>query len=173
MTGSLLTIDRPSSGVLVTPGGVPIAPASVTRRLAAISPRLSIAWMTGAHRPYWALFARWPDGDPRWEQVRQGQYPAALARDIEQMFPEDCGTEDMVAYVEQRWGDRARASNASSDADRIVTDSLVAQAAVREGLIEETLDRAAQHFADESEHLRNVRAGAESAHPMVSGGLRL
>ena len=127
--------------------------------------------MAGAHRPYWALFARWPDGDPRWEQVRTGLYPAHLARDIEQMFPENCGTEEMAAYVEQRWGDRARSENASADAERIVRETVAAQDGVRDGLIRQTVDNATQHHEDESEHLRNVRAGAESAHPMVSGGL--
>ncbi len=171
MTEGLLLNTRAPSGVLVTPGGVPIAPPSVERRLREISPRLSVVWMSGAHRPYWALFAQWMPEDPRWEHVRAGRMPATDARDIEQMFPENCGTEEMAAYVEQRWGDRARSTDVVKDAERIVSESLAAQSQVQESLIGRTIDNASQHFADENEHLRNVRAGAELAHPMVRGGL--
>ncbi len=170
MTGMLLN-TRPSSGVLVTPGGVPVPPPSVSKRLAEISPRLSVQWMSGAHKPYWALFVRWMPEDPRWEHVRSGQMPESAARDIEQMFPSDCGTEEMVAYVEQRWGDRARSTDVAKDAERIVNESLKAQSQVQEHLIADTVERGnAQHLAETSHSLR-VRAGAEAAHPMVRGGL--
>ncbi len=168
---SILALHEPLPGVLVTPGGVPIPPPSVVRRLAEISPRLSVEWIAGAWKPYWGLKIRWAQGDPRWEWVQTKRIPESAAFDLEQMFPDDCTTEDMVAYVEQRWGDRAHSSNASAEAESAVIASHLQTTAAREEQIQATVTKGQERYLSESDHARRVRAGVESAHPMVPGGL--
>lgn len=142
-------------------------------RLAAISPRLKIEWITGALRPYWGLKVRWADGDPRWEHVRAGRMAEAQAFDLEQMFPPDCSALDMAAYVEQRWGEQHRTTGAEAarEAERIASDTARAQQAQKADNIDRVVESSTERSARESSHAKRVRAGAESAHPMVPGGL--
>ncbi len=169
---SSLVLPGVSSGVLTTPGGVPLVPEWLNVEVGkATEGRGRVEWLTGAHQPYFGLKIQWSSGDPRWVHILEGRMPESAAFDLEQMFPKDCSINDMASYVRDRWGDRARSTNTAQDAERIVNESLKAQATVQNDNILATVDRATQHHHDESEHLRNVRAGAEQAHPMVRGGL--
>lgn len=169
----IITPNRPAPGVLVTPGGVPIVPDYLKQRMAALSDRISIEWIAGVHKPYFGLKVRWRNGDPRWEHVREGRMPASAAFDLEKMFPSDCPMSDIAAYVEAHWGDRnaMTAADAAKEADRIVTEAVVRQQQAKNAQVDTLVERGTQQHLSESDHLRRVRAGAESAHPMVSGGL--
>lgn len=168
----LILPNRPSPGVLVTPGGVPIVPESVQQEIAALTNgRGRVEWIAGAWKPYFGLKVRWRGEDPRWDEVRQGRFPAHMAFDLEKMFPEDCPTGEMVGYVRSQWGDRATPVDAAAEAERIVNASVKAQQDAQTENVNTLVERGTQQHLSESAHLRRVRAGAESAHPMVSGGL--
>lgn len=163
----------PATSLLVSRDNVPIPPQQVVRRLEQLSPRLKIEWCAGAHRPYWGLKVRWPQGDPRWERVQTGEIPAAMAFDLDQMFPSDCAGEDMAAYVESRWGDRNLRSkaDAAEEADRIVNDAIKRRSDFMDSATHRVAVQSDERFARETKHDREVRAGVEKAHPMVRGGL--
>jgi hypothetical protein len=138
---------------------------------AATEGRGRVEWIQGAHRPYFGLKVQWPLGDPRWEYVRSGQMSDRNAFDLEQMFPEDCSPNDMASYVRSRWGDRARVADPAKEAARMVDAAQAHQDSVRERNVEQVIAESTDRYAHETPHSRKVRAGAESAHPMVSGGL--
>lgn len=168
----LITMQQPSPGVLVTPGGVPVVPGWLQDKVSGLTDgRARVEWIAGAHRPYFGLKVRWRSGDPRWEHVRTGQMPAAMAFDLEKMFPGDCSPNDMAAYVESLWGERVVPQNLAAEAERIVTESVVQQAKAKADHVDRLVETGTERHLSESPHLRRVRAGAEAAHPMVSGGL--
>lgn len=140
---------------------------------AATDGRGRVEWIAGVHQPYFGLKVRWRAGDPRWQQVNEGRTPASAASDLEKMFPRDCAMSDIAAYVRAQWGDRnaMTRADAAKAADAIVDASVAAQMHARESQVDALVERGTQQHLDESSHLRRVRAGAESAHPMVSGGL--
>lgn len=150
-----------------------MVPQYLKERMAQLSDRISIEWIAGAHKPYFGLKVRWRNGDPRWEQVRNGSFPARQAFDLEKMFPSDCSMQEMAAYVEAHWGDRnaITGADAAKEAERIVTESMVRQQQAQAAQVDQTVERGQRQFFDDTDHQRRVRAGAETAHPMVSGGL--
>ena len=128
--------------------------------------------MTGAHIPYWAVTQRWEQGDPRWVNVRSGMIPESKAFDVAHIFTMDVTTEDMAAYIEQRWSEtahRKEGGEASKEAHATVLSAM----ASRKQTDAKNLSRATQTSLEkherESRHALRVRAGAEKAHPMVSG----
>ncbi len=173
MDSAILRVARPAPGVLLTPGAVPVCPSWVQAELLKISPRLKVDWMSGngVHSPDWALKVRWPNDDPRWEHVRTGRIPESHAFDVEQRFPRDASPSDFVAYVRDRWGDRARSVDPAQEAERIVNEVRQNQHDVREGQVDQVVTQGTARLLGESDHTRRVRSGHERAHPMVSGGL--
>ncbi len=149
-----------------------MCPSWVSAELAAISPRLKVEWMSGngVHSPDWALKVRWPNDDPRWEHVRTGRIPESHGYDVEQRFPRDASPSDFVAYVRNRWGDRARSVNPARDAERIVEAARANRRDVQEAQVDTVVEGSVQKVKDESDHLRRVKVGSERAHPMISGG---
>ena len=99
-----------------------------------------------------------------------GRLPESHAFDIEQRFPRDCAPSDFVAYVRDRWGDRARSVDPAKEAERIVEEAKQNRRDVQESQVETVVGNSVQKVKDESDHMRRVRSGAERAHPMVSGG---
>lgn len=171
---AILSPFRPSPGVLVTPGGVPVVPDWLQQEITQVTDgRGRVEWIAGVHQPYFGLKVRWRQGDPRWQMVNENRMPASAAFDLEQMFPRDCSMNDIAAYVRAHWGDRNAMTkqDAAEEAERIVTESVARQAVAKDAQVDALVTKGTQHFLDESDHLRRVRAGAESAHPMVSGGL--
>jgi hypothetical protein len=125
--------------------------------------------MTGAHVPYWALTETWADGDPRWEQVQTGRIPRSAAYGIAHMFPLTVTTEDMAAYVEQRYGDQHRVTGgeAAKEASRMVDDAQQSQRTTQTTNIERATQTSLERHERESKHALRVRAGVERAHPMI------
>lgn len=170
---AILTPNRPSPGVLVTPGGVPLVPDWLQKEITvATDGRGRVEWIAGVHQPYFGLKVRWRQGDPRWQHIYSGQMPESQAFDLEQMFPKDCSMNDIAAYVRAHWGERNALTkhDAAKEADRIVEASVASQSQAREAQVDALVEKGTQQHLSESNHLRRVRAGAESAHPMVSGG---
>ena len=150
--------------------GEVIPPPSVVARLQQKSPRLGLRWMTGAHVPYWALTQRWEAGDARWEQVRTGRLPEDRAWDMVHLFPLSVTTEDMAAYVEERWSDtahRKEGGEAAKEATTIAETSMGDASDVREAHVRRVTQDSLERHERESRHALRVRAGAEKAHPMI------
>lgn len=161
----------PRAAVFVSPGGEVLPPDHIVRRLQAISPRLGLRWMTGAHIPYWALTEEWPTGDPRWAKVQSGEIPRHMAFGIAHIFRLDVTTEDMAAYVEQRWSETAHREEggaAVKEADARVTETRVSTAAVKDRHIQRATQESLERHERESRHALRVRAGTERAHPMIT-----
>lgn len=166
----LLSLGGSTPGVLVTPGGTPIVPDWLQQDVSqATNGRGKIEWMGGAHLAYYALKVRWRPEDPRRERVRQGEIPESAAFDLDQVFPKTYSPADIASYVRANWGDRAAMS--SSDAARVAEDAVRRQQGTQQANVEQFTHDSTERSARESGHAKRVRAGAESAHPMVSGGL--
>lgn len=156
--------------LLVTPRGDPVPPQSVVAQLQRVDPGLSIEWVAGAlGTHYFGLFQRWRQGDPRWQHVQQGEIPEQSARDLVQMFPRECPTHEMAAWVERQYGQRAIA-DPRAEADKLVARAQQLYAQAQEQGIERVVETGTQRIEDESDHARLVRGGMERAHPMVPGG---
>lgn len=166
---------RPSPGVLVTPGGVPIVPDWLQSEVYAITNRRGrVEWIAGAHTPYFGFKVRWRENDSRWNHVREGRMPSEQAYDLEQMFPRDCSMQDIAAYVRNHYGERQAAmthADIVDEAERIVESARQQHAGITNGNIDRFTHDSTERSARTSRHERLVRAGAEQAHPMVSGGL--
>lgn len=159
-----------NSGVLVTSEGTPIVPDWLQRDVyAATSGRGKVEWIGGAFMAYYGLKVRWRGDDPRRERVRTGEVPEAAAFDLDQVFPRDCSLEDIASYVRNNWGDRAAMS--ASDAAQYAESAVKRQQATQSAHIDRFTEDSTERSNHESLHAKRVRAGAESAHPMVSGGL--
>ena len=164
----------PRASVFVRPGGEIIPPDHVVRRLKAVSPRLDLRWMTGAHIPYWAVTEEWPQGDPRWAKVQSGEVPRHMAFGIAHIFQLDVSTEDMGAYIEQRWSEtahRKEGGEAAKEAIQTVMDAQKSTHATKEKNVARAAQNSLERHERESRHNLRVRAGAEEAHPMIPGGL--
>lgn len=158
------------NGFLISPRGDPVPPPSVIDRLREISRRLSIEWVKSAWTPpYFALFERWREGDPRWAYVQNGTVKESQARDMLMMFPPTCSADELAAYVEHRWGERGIVADAAKEAERIARDASRRFAEHTEAGIEQAVETGTQRILDESDHTRLVRGGFERAHPMVPG----
>lgn len=147
-----------------------IPPPSVVRRLQEKSPRLGLRWMTGAHLPYWAVTQRWAGDDPRWARVQSGEVPEASAFDIAHIFTLDVTTEDMAAYIEQRWSETAHrktGGEAVKLADQTVTAQHQRDVATQNAHIARVTQESWERHERESRHDLRVRAGVEQAHPLI------
>lgn len=153
--------------MLVTPRGDPIPPQSVVDRLAAVDERLTIKWVPSpATGPYWAIVERWPRGDARWQYVRDGVHGEDLAYDMLAMLPPDCSAEQAEGFILRKF---ARVTDPKKDAqqqvERVQKANDQRKVAVREAFLVEQEEK----HARQTSHEMRVLAGAEAAHPMVSG----
>lgn len=156
--------------VLVTAMGTPVPPQDAVRRLKAVDDRLSLEWVPGAWGTQgFVLMRAWAPDDPRWQRVRSGELDPAGARDSIFRFPRDCPLEDISAYVENSYGDRA-VLDPVAEAERMVAEAQARLEKAREGAITKAVETGTQRIEDESDHARLVQAGVERAHPMVPGG---
>lgn len=146
----------------------PLPPQEVINDLRAIDPRFGLRWVGLPTGGYFALTKAWEERDPRRERMRSGELPRGSAFDIEHMFPHDCPTGEMAAYVRARYGPR-NADNAAEQARR-VGDAQVAQNAKAVDVALEAFDALSeQKVKDDTDHQRRLVAGADTAHPMVHG----
>jgi hypothetical protein len=161
----------PTAGAtFITPRGDPIPPSEVVTALAKISPRLKIEWINGAWgQSAFYLKEGWREGDPRWQRVQTGEMSEAQAFDVLTSFPREIRTDDMVAWVARRYGDRAISRDPRAEADRLVEQAKKLYAQADEKNIDKVVEDGTRKVLDENDHLRLVRAGAERAHPMVQG----
>lgn len=157
---------------LVTPRGDPVPPQDVVQRLTEYNQqrgtRLSISWVPGAWGcAYFGLFDGWKQGDKRWERVQVGETEEANARDLVTMFPKECSPAEMMAWVETRYG--RTVADPRAEADRLVAEAMRLRAQADEDAMNVAVETGTRRILDESDHLRQVRAGAERPHPMVHG----
>jgi hypothetical protein len=156
--------------VFVTPQGRPIVPTEVLQELALLSPRIKVEWVDGAWgTSSFAVKMQWADGDPRWERVQKGEISPAQAFDIEQRFPREIRTGEIVAWLRNRWGDRARVANPRAVAEKMIAEAQELLRKADEAAVDQVVETGTQRILDESDHARLVRGGFERAHPMVNG----
>lgn len=86
--------------VLLNSTGRPEPSPEIQRRLAAITPGLSLRWMSGMGAN-WAVCLKWRDGDRRWQWVQEGRTAPDAAFDILGYIPMDCPPEQAPAYFER------------------------------------------------------------------------
>lgn len=86
--------------VLLNSAGRPEPSPAIQRRLAAITPGLTLQWMEGIGQT-WAVTLRWREGDRRWKWVQEERYDPTRAFDIIGYLPKDCSPEQAPAYLEQ------------------------------------------------------------------------
>lgn len=169
MSGLISLSGGVNSGVLVAPGGTPIVPQWLQQEVyQATSRRGKIEWMDGAFVAYYALKVRWRESDPRWQHVREGHMPESAAFDLEQVFPKEFSTQDIASYIRANYGERAAAPD---QAEKVAEAAVRSQQDATNANIDRFTQESVEQSARESSHAKRVRAGAESAHPMVSGGL--
>jgi len=112
--------------------GNPEPPADVVRRLQAVDPCLSIRW--AEQHKQWAVVRAWPETDRRWAWVRESRYDPKAAHDILGHVPNDCGVDQVPAYVSQllREWPVAEAKEILSRMDRYNENTEVVQEQVAE-----------------------------------------
>lgn len=156
--------------VFITPRGDPIVPSEVTRELAQLSPRIKVEWVNGAWgTSSFVVKLQWPEGDKRWERVQTGELDPAQAFDIEQRFPREISTGEMVAWLRNRWGERNRPRNPKAEAERLIAEAQKLMQEADAQAVDTAVETGTQRILDESDHTRLVRGGFERAHPMVNG----
>lgn len=93
--------------VLLNSAGRPEPSPEISRRLAAITPRLTLRWLEGIG-PSWAVCLAWPEGDRRWERVQTGKTRPDRAFDIIGYLPRECPLDEAPAYLERMLRDYPR-----------------------------------------------------------------
>lgn len=93
--------------VLLNSAGRPEPSPEISRRLAAITPRLSLRWLEGIG-PTWAVCLAWAEGDRRWQWVQSGKTDPGRAFDIIGYLPRDCSLDQAPAYLERMLRDYPR-----------------------------------------------------------------
>lgn len=93
--------------VLLNSAGRPEPSPEISRRLAAITPRLTLRWLEGIG-PSWAVCLAWPEGDRRWERVQTGKTRPDRAFDIIGYLPRECSLDEAPAYLERMLRDYPR-----------------------------------------------------------------
>ena len=112
------------SGLIVDTVGEPIVSENVQRELLAIDPGLKIEYLEAAWgMSGFVLKKRWGPNDPRWATVQSGETPKDKAFDVEHKFPPDCRTDDMVAYIRNRWGERNIPADPRAVAEKMIADA--------------------------------------------------
>src|SRR6185369_6917680 len=153
--------------LLVTPRGDPVPPRELVDALAARHPRFRIEWVKGAWGTSgFAVKEMWRDDDRRREEIHRGDRDPESAFDVVARFPVGCPTSQMLSWIENNLG---FVVDPVKEAQRRVDEAQKALADAQSKQTDAAVETGTQRYLDESDHLRQVRAGAESAHPMVSG----
>lgn len=84
--------------VLLNSAGRPEPSPEIARRLAAITPRLTLRWLPGIGET-WAVCLKWAEGDRRWQWVQEGKTDMDRAFDIVGYLPRDCSLDEAPAYL--------------------------------------------------------------------------
>ncbi len=166
---SHIVVGAPSLS-LVTDRGDPIPPSEIVAELAAISPRYKLEWLNSAWgTSCFVLKTRWAENDRRWQRVQQGELPEHMAFDIEFRFPLGMSHDDMLGYVRSRHGDRGYVKDPVKEAERAVERAKQRLIDAQNAAVDSTIEQGTQRILDESNHLREVRAGVSGAHTMIQG----
>jgi hypothetical protein len=154
-------------GGLVTVDGHPILSPSVEQALKERHPNYRIDWIESAWgMSGFAIKERWKSEDPRWREVQEGKRDPDKAFDIVHRFNNDASSDDMLAFIENRMG---RVRDPKKEAEKLIAQAEKLMRESQEQRVDEVVAQGTQRILDESDHLRQVRAGVERAHPMVSG----
>lgn len=154
---------------LVSERGHPIPPQEVVQELNARYPGIRVEWLQGAWgMSGWALKKAWGSEDKRWERVRSGECDPDHAFDLLTRFPPETRSGDMLGWIDRNIAGSRRIDPAK-EAERLVAQAAKLMAEAQALGVDQVVDQGTQRILDESDHLRHVRAGAERAHPMISG----
>lgn len=154
--------------LLFTLEGSVAAPAEAVKELAAASPRLSMLLIATMGAPYWAVFERWREDDPRRARVRAGELLEEDARDMLRTFTSGVKADEVIAWVRANYGER-RVANPDSEATKIVQQAMVNNKKARKAQVESFVEESEQRHKDDTSHQRRLVAGDGTAHPMVAG----
>lgn len=154
-------------GGLVTIDGNPMLSPSVEAELRKRYPSYRIEWLNAA----WGMSGfvikdQWRSSDPRWQEVQEGKRDPNKAFDIVHRFPADTTSDDILNFIEYQMG---MARDPKKEADRLIAEAQKLYAQARDQATDKVVEQGTQRILDESDHLRQVRAGYEEAHPMVPG----
>lgn len=155
------------SNVLVSPRGDPIPPRELVEALKARHPRFKIEWVKAA----WGMSGfvikeEWKESDPRRDEIRRGARDPESAFDLLTRFPDGCPTGEMLSWIENNLG---YVRDPVKEAERRVEEARKALEEAQARQTDQAVETGTRRILDESDHLRQVRAGAERAHPMVPG----
>ncbi len=109
---------------------------------------------------------QWKMNDPRWKEVQEGKRDPTKTFDIIHRFAGDTRQDDIIGFIENNM---AVVQDPVKEAERAVERAMKRLADVQAAATEKVVEQGTQRILDESDHLRRVRAGAESAHTMVPG----
>lgn len=158
----------------VTTEGDPMVPSDIDAKIQKFNPDLRIEFQRGfGGMNGWILKKRWRQSDPRWSYVQSGQTPADKAFDLEHTFPRDCPTADMLAYVENRWGERNRPRDAKAEAERLIERARKLMEIANAEKVDEIVDMGTQKILDDTDHQRELQAeealgvDGQTAHAMI------
>lgn len=170
--GATHTVIRGMTGALVTPQGDPVPPQAVVARLkeynAQRGTRYQIAWVKGAWgASYFGLKDQWAERDPRREEIQRGARDPGSDFDLLTMFPPECPADNMIAWLESQFG-RVYTDPVGEAAKR-VDEAQRHYDEVMQGHVNAAVDTGTERILSETNHSREVRAGAATAHPMVPG----
>lgn len=157
----------PARQIVANERGDPAVPTDVVHALAIRNPDLKAEWLNAAFgQSGFVIKQQWPQGDKRWERVQTGEYNPAQAFDVVAWFPREMRTGEMVSWVEHNMG---RVRDPKKEAEKLIAQAEKLMRETTEGAVNQIVETGTERIVRESDHLRNVRAGVEEAHPMVHG----
>lgn len=157
----------PSQGGLLTVDGKPQLSPSVEQALAERFPTYRITWLDAAWgMSGWMISEQWKANDPRWREVQEGKRDPRKTFDTIHRFGADTRQDDILGFIENNM---AQVPDPVKEAERAVELAMKRLQDAQERATNAVVEQGTQRIMDESDHTRAVRAGLETAHPMVSG----
>ena len=154
------------SGLTVGLSGRIEPPPAALARLREVDPRLSMRFVPSVAGSYWVITREWVADDPRRAAIQRGEMDPAFANDIVATLPGDVGPQEAGAFVERYF---VKSDDPKSDAVRRVAEQVAAQEKANKEQLVEFINSQSEKAMEMTSHDRLLLAGAETAHPMVSG----
>ena len=151
--------------IVVNTGRIEPPPAALAR-LREVDPRLSMRFVPSVAGSYWVITRDWLPDDPRRAAIQAGQMDPAYANDIVATLPGEVGPQEAGAFVERFF---VKSADPKADAVRRVAEQVAQQEKAQKEQLVEFINAQSEKAAEMTSHDRLLLAGAETAHPMVSG----
>lgn len=157
----------PQAPGLLTADGKPMVSPSVEAALQREYPSYRLEWLDAAWgMSGFVLKEQWKANDPRWQEVQEGKRDPQKTFDVVHRFDADTRQDDILAFIQNRM---TYVRDPVKEAERMIQEGMRRLEAAQNVHINRAVDTGVQRIMDESDHTRAVRAGLETAHPMVSG----